>query len=85
MHYSNEWLLKQLEKGYDPNYLLFWGHRPLPNGKIGRSCLSQWFAAGFTHEGVYYPTAEHWMMAIRHDVHRGGRQLPQIFSKSQIT
>lgn len=63
MKYSNEWLLQQLASGRDFSYLFFWGHRPLASGKIGRSCLSQWFASGFTHAGIHYPTAEHWMMA----------------------
>jgi ribA/ribD-fused uncharacterized protein len=63
MRYGNEWLLERLRAGHNFSYLPFWGHRPLPNGKVGRSCLSQWYAAGFTHEGIHYPTAEHWMMA----------------------
>ncbi|MGV9451336.1 NADAR family protein [Streptomyces sp. NPDC003635] len=44
-------------------YLHFWGHRPLPDGRIGASSLSQWWPSPFTVEGVAYATAEHWMMA----------------------
>jgi ribA/ribD-fused uncharacterized protein len=44
-------------------YFYFWGHKPLPNGKIGRPCLSQWWGSPFTVDGVIYRTAEHWMMA----------------------
>ena len=61
MTYSTPWLLDQLSAGLQPEYLYFWGHRPLPD-RIGPSCLSQWFAAGFNHEGQHFATAEHWMM-----------------------
>ena len=45
--------------------LFFWGHRPLPNGKIGTSCLSQWWAAPFEHDGDLYATAEHFVMVSK--------------------
>lgn len=41
----------------------FWGHRPPVRGGVGPGCLSQWWPAEFTVDGVTYPTAEHWMMA----------------------
>jgi ribA/ribD-fused uncharacterized protein len=44
------------------DYLLFWGHRPQPDGTVGAGCLSQWWPAGFTVDGVRYRTAEHYMM-----------------------
>jgi hypothetical protein len=44
-------------------YLHFWGHRPSRDGGIGAGCLSQWWQAPFTVDGVAYATAEHWMMA----------------------
>ena len=43
--------------------LFFFGHQPLPNGKIGTSCLSQWWAAPFEVDGERYATAEHYVMA----------------------
>jgi ribA/ribD-fused uncharacterized protein len=52
-----------IDAGMQPAYLFFWGHRPAAGGKVGASCMSQWYAAGFEHEGAYYPTAEHFMMA----------------------
>src|SRR6266545_3989606 len=33
------------------------------SGAIGAGCLSQWWPAEFTVDGVAYRTAEHWMMA----------------------
>lgn len=44
-------------------YLCFWGHRPSASGEVTASCLSQWWPADFTVDGVLYRTAEHYMMA----------------------
>ncbi|CAG7656262.1 NADAR family protein [Actinacidiphila bryophytorum] len=44
-------------------YVHFWGHRPQRDGSVGAGCLSQWWPAPFTVDGVTYATAEHWMMA----------------------
>ena len=62
MTYSNEWLLDRLASGESFDYVYFWGHRPAKDGRITKSCLSQWYASPFTHEGRTYATAEHWMM-----------------------
>jgi ribA/ribD-fused uncharacterized protein len=43
--------------------LPFWGHQPPRDGGVGPGCLSQWYPAAFTVDGLSYPTAEHWMMA----------------------
>ncbi|MFJ8544236.1 NADAR family protein [Streptomyces sp. NPDC093586] len=60
---STEALLGEVRAGTRIKYLCFWGHRPLPDGRIGPSCLSQWWPSPFTVDGVEYATAEHWMMA----------------------
>ena len=60
---NREELLQKVRSGLRPNFLFFWGHRPLPNGEIGKSCFSQWWPAPFTVEQFRYPTAEHFMMA----------------------
>lgn len=44
-------------------YLMFWGHRSTRSGGIGAGCLSQWWPADFSVDGVVYRTAEHFMMA----------------------
>ncbi len=56
-------LLTRVRAGERIKYLCFWGHRPLPDGRLGPSCLSQWWPSPFTVAGVEYTTAEHWMMA----------------------
>ncbi|MFG3126133.1 NADAR family protein [Streptomyces tendae] len=60
---SREALVARVRAGARIKYLCFWGHRPLPDGSIGPSCLSQWWPSPFTVDGVEYATAEHWMMA----------------------
>ncbi|MFE6666994.1 NADAR family protein [Streptomyces sp. NPDC057697] len=58
-------LLARTARGEKVKYLHFWGHRPRPDGRIGASCLSQWWPSPFTVEGVRYASAEHWMMAAK--------------------
>jgi ribA/ribD-fused uncharacterized protein len=60
---SREALVRAVRAGARIKYLHFWGHRPRPDGRVGASCLSQWWEAPFTVDGVSYATAEHWMMA----------------------
>ena len=62
---SREALIEAARTGARIKYLHFWGHRPLPDGRIGASCLSQWWPSPFTVDGVEYATAEHWMMAAK--------------------
>ena len=58
-------LLGVIRDGGQPRYLLFWGHQPPPAGGVGKGCLSQWWPAAFTVDGVSYPSAEHYMMAAK--------------------
>ena len=45
------------------DFLFFWGYQVRDDGQLGPSCLSQWWPAEFTVDGLPYPTAEHYMMA----------------------
>jgi ribA/ribD-fused uncharacterized protein len=56
-------LLDNINAGFRPDYLFFWGHQPSADGRIGPGCLSQWWPASFAVEGLLYATAEHYMMA----------------------
>ncbi|MFI0943487.1 NADAR family protein [Streptomyces sp. NPDC021020] len=60
---SVEELVAYTARGDRVKYLHFWGHRPQRDGRAGPGCLSQWWPAPFTVDGVGYATAEHWMMA----------------------
>ncbi|WP_344050276.1 NADAR family protein [Streptomyces thermoalcalitolerans] len=62
---SREALVRAVRAGRRVKYLHFWGHRPRPDGRLGASCLSQWWPSPFTVDGVEYATAEHWMMAAK--------------------
>lgn len=44
-------------------YLFFWGHQPAKDGRISKSCFSQWYPSFFDVDKIVYPTAEHFMMA----------------------
>jgi ribA/ribD-fused uncharacterized protein len=44
-------------------FVFFWGHRPAQDGKVMRTCLSQWYAAPIWIGTEGFPTAEHYMMA----------------------
>jgi hypothetical protein len=62
---SWEALTRAVRAGAKVKYLHFWGHRPRADGRVGASCLSQWWPSPFTVDGVEYATAEHWMMAAK--------------------
>ncbi len=47
-----------------PKMLFFWGDAA-PPGRITKACLSQWWPAPFTLDGILYLTAEHYMMAAK--------------------
>ena len=63
MKYNIEQLKKDFESGKNLKYLFFWGHRASADGKIGASCLSQWWPVNFEIDNVTYFSAEHYMMA----------------------
>lgn len=56
-------LLERVSRGEQFAFLFFWGHQVPRDGSITKGCLSQWYPAPFTVEGLVCPTAEHWMMA----------------------
>ncbi|ARP74413.1 DUF1768 domain-containing protein [Streptomyces pluripotens] len=60
-----EALTREVQAGARIRYLYFWGHRPRHDGRIGVSCLSQWWPSPFVVDGAAYVTAEHWMMACK--------------------
>jgi ribA/ribD-fused uncharacterized protein len=58
--------LKELvHGGVQPDYLLFYGHKPPYGGLINATCLSQWWQADFILDGETYRTTEQFMMAAK--------------------
>lgn len=62
---EREELRVAVRRGHRVKYLFFWGHRPPRAGGVGPGCLSQWWPARFTVDGVEYASAEHYMMAAK--------------------
>lgn len=60
-----ESLREAVRRGLRPDYLFFWGHTAQDPRALGKECLSQWYPAAFTIDGVSYATAEHFMMAAK--------------------
>ncbi|NJO88975.1 MAG: NADAR family protein [Chloroflexia bacterium] len=63
MKYSIQQLLEDINQGARPKFLFFWGHQPQKNGKIGPSCLSQWWISSFKDKNHEYCCTEQYMMA----------------------
>jgi ribA/ribD-fused uncharacterized protein len=55
-------VISRIRQGQRVKFLFFWGHQPERDGSAGRGCLSQWWPAPFTVDGVEFATAEHYMM-----------------------
>ncbi|AEB45500.1 NADAR family protein [Micromonospora maris] len=55
-------LTAAMRSGARVKFLFFWGHQPQRDGSVGAGCLSQWWSAPFTIDGLRFATAEHYMM-----------------------
>ncbi len=63
IRYDTPWLLDLIEAGETREFLFFWGHHAKADGRISKSCFSQWWPSKFKQDGDMFLTAEHWMMA----------------------
>lgn len=69
MKYDLDWAKNAYKSGQIDSYIFFWGHNPkTKNGRIHKTCFSQWWDGVFEVEGVLYKSAEHWMMAKKAEV-----------------
>lgn len=57
-------------------FLFFWGHAE--KNRVTKACLSQWYESSFTKEGIYYRTAEHWIMARKAELFGDKEALERI-------
>ncbi|EAC7320055.1 NADAR family protein [Listeria monocytogenes] len=63
MDYTLEKIQHKYRKGEKLKYIFFWGHQLAEDGKISKSCFSQWWICSFKVDGVEYNCAEQFMMA----------------------
>ena len=70
-------LVEAEARGVRMKFVLFWNERPSSWGP-GPGCLSQFWPAPFTVDGVTYGTAEHWMMAQKARLFDDGATLREI-------
>jgi ribA/ribD-fused uncharacterized protein len=80
MRYNNHWLIDQYTEKDQIDFLFFYGHTPKANGTIGPFCLSQWWVAPFSVDGISYKTAEHWMMAEKSRLFKDEKTLKVILA-----
>lgn len=61
MRYDIDAVIELGKKQQQSEFIFFWSHRR--KEQVSKTSFSQWYEAGFKHDGIYYQTAEHWMMA----------------------
>lgn len=77
---NNQQLIDYINHGNAVKYLFFWGHQSGENKQINKSCFSQWYDAGFEINGIWYKTAEHFMMARKAELFSDDVTLKKILS-----
>lgn len=82
MNYSLSWLISEYEnlQKQDKNldYLFFWGHKPTHDRSLSKTIFSQWWQKEFSVNGIFYPTAEHFMMAEKARLFNDNQTLEEI-------
>lgn len=63
MKYTRDAIIQRFNNGERLKYIFFWGHKPSADGRITKSCFSQWYDCKFSVDGVEYSTAEQYMMS----------------------
>ncbi|WP_113675601.1 NADAR family protein [Vallitalea guaymasensis] len=63
LKYNLQRIQKDFSKGKKLKYIFFWGHQPSTDGKIIKSCMSQWWKSSFAIETDTYCCMEQYMMA----------------------
>ena len=61
--YTRQWLQQEFTAGRKREFCLFWGHQPVPEGSMTKSCLSQWWMEDFWSIADTYLCMEQYMMA----------------------
>ncbi|MBD3918432.1 NADAR family protein [Paenibacillus sp. PR3] len=82
MIYNLTRLRQAYTAGEKHTFLLFWGHTPSRDGRIGKSCFSQWWNSPFEVEGVRYSCTEQYMMAEKARLFKDNEVMKAILKSS---
>lgn len=78
--YNLKWLQQEFAQGNTKEMCHFWGHHPSKNGKITKSCFSQWWKQGFRARSHTFLYAEQYMMASKARLFGDDEILKQILA-----
>ena len=70
-------------RGNKPELYFFWGHTPTSDGRITKSCLSQWWQSPFWKNDVEYCCMEQYMMAGKARLFGDSEILAEILSENR--
>ena len=80
MTFNKAWLIQTYPDLRNISFFFFWGHQAAADGRITKSCLSQWWVAPFEVNNIIYQTAEHWMMAEKARLFKDDKALANILA-----
>jgi len=60
--YNRRNIISTFTADKSPEFFMFWGHQPSKDGKIGKSCFSQWWKSYFFYHGEQFCCMEQCMM-----------------------
>ena len=78
--YNLEWLQQEFAHGNTKEMCHFWGNQPSKNGKITKSCFSQWWKQDFRARSHTFLYAEQYMMASKARLFGDDEILKQILA-----
>lgn len=80
--YTRSQLEKEASNGRQQDLCLFWGHQPSKDGRISKSCFSQWWMAEFFGVDRRYCCMEQFMMEQKAEL-LGDEEIRQRILESQ--
>ncbi len=78
--YNLKWLQQEFAQGNTKEMCHFWGNQPSKNGKITKSCFSQWWKQDFRARSHTFLYAEQYMMASKARLFGDDEILKQILA-----
>ncbi len=78
--YTKEEIINEYNNGKEMEFIKFWGHRPSANGKITKSCFSQWWMCDFRYHMNNFCCTEQFMMAYKAEFFSDKESFEKIMS-----